>query len=213
MACKLGARYSRISVPHQAHRRLSRLVIFRHARRGGRRTEHEPHTGEGNKHQCLAPLPASDRKENSMWHRLCTQSRHTIVQLAASASGAAGRIEPGVATAPAAPPPTTAVRAGTGAQVRTGAVTATYAQQGFGTAALRAQSGHEPSIIRIQPPGLGTHRHRRHCHGGLRILPGSGIPDQANTGTVRPVTATVTVALTCSWPAVRTLLGISSRAF
>ena len=93
----------------------------------------------------------------------------------------------GVATAPAAPPPTTAMRAGTGAQVRTGAVTATCARQGFGTAALGVQSGHEPGIMRtwIQPPVLGIHRPRRHCHDGLRILPGLGIPDETNTGTVR----------------------------
>ena len=61
--------------------------------------------------------------------------------------------------------------------MRTRAVTATCARQGFGTAALGVQSGHEPGIMRtwIQPPVLGIHRPRRHCHDGLRILPGLGI--------------------------------------
>lgn len=97
---------------------------------------------------------------------------------AVAGSWPVGRIEPGVAAARAAPPPTAAMRAGTGVAVRTGTVSATRAQDGIGTAVLGARSGREQRVAQMR-----RERIRVGSHGSLRKLPGFGLPDKTSAGT------------------------------
>lgn len=75
-----------------------------------------------------------------------------------------------VGTAPAAPPPTNAMRAGLGGGVPTGAVAATRARHGFGTVVLGAHSGREQGVVQV--PRIGRSRVELERHGNLRRITG-----------------------------------------
>lgn len=81
-----------------------------------------------------------------------------------------------VGAAPAAPPPTNAVRAGLGGGVPTGAVAATRALHGFGTGVLGAHSGRELGVVQVPRSGWTRDRVPWECHGNLRILTGLAGP-------------------------------------
>jgi hypothetical protein len=110
---------------------------------------------------------------------MVTRPDEPLVMPGRNASRAASRIEPGVATAPATPPPTAAMRAGTGVGVRTGAVAATCAKHGFGAAVPGASLRHPHNVTRIQRrDGIRV----GHSHGSLRILPRFGLHDKTSLG-------------------------------
>lgn len=83
-----------------------------------------------------------------------------------------------VGTAPAAPPPTNAMRAGLGGGVPTGAVAATRARHGFGTVVLGAHSGRELGVVQV--PRIGRSRVELERHGNLRRITGA-LPDKTRS--------------------------------
>jgi hypothetical protein len=104
--------------------------------------------------------------------RQCPGSAPRVVtQLVTHQPGGRGT-ESLVGTAPAAPPPTNAMRAGLGCGVPTGAVAATRALHVFGTVVLGAHSGRELGVVQV--PRIGRSRvERGERHGNLRIITGS----------------------------------------
>lgn len=92
-----------------------------------------------------------------------------VTQLVTHQPGGRG-IESLVGTAPAAPPPTNAMRAGLGGGVPTGAVATTRARHGFGTVVLGAHSGRELGVVQV--PRIGRSRVELERHGNLRRITG-----------------------------------------
>ena len=100
-----------------------------------------------------------------------------VTQLVTHQPGGRGT-ESLVGTAPAAPPPASAMRAGLGGGVPTGAVAATRALHVFGTVVLGAHSGREQGVVQV--PRIGRSRVELERHANLRRITGA-LPDKTRS--------------------------------